>query len=76
MARLQRCTKEHHKPSGPSAAMHKLPRSRQIVGERGVKPTSSVAGWRLPAGHEIQERRAKIGQPLLADPLAAEQGGG
>ena len=39
------------------------------------RPSASVAGGRLPASHEIQDRNAKIGQPLLADAPAAEQSG-
>jgi len=35
-----------------------------------------IAGGGFPTGHEIEDCLPEVGQPLLADTLAAEQGGG
>lgn len=48
---------------------------RGVAHKSPGRPSASVAGGRLPASHEIQDRNAKIGQPLLADAPAAEQSG-
>jgi hypothetical protein len=39
--------------------------------EAHVRPISGG----IPARHEVEDRGAEVGEPLLADPLAAEQGG-
>jgi hypothetical protein len=49
--------------------------------ERGAVPGTEclnvpdLLGPGLAAGDEVEDRGAEVGQPLLADALAAEQGG-
>ena len=74
MARLQKCTEQHHTPSGPSAAVHEPPRSWQIFGlglpqlglsarlrfERGL-PAASRLG--IPS-HRVELLHLRCDEPL------------